>query len=300
MDYDCAIIGAGPSGLHTGTYLGRYRRHTIIFDGWKRRAEWIPVTHNFPAIPEGITGQDLLNRMTEQCKLYGAEIRNEPVEAVEGTDGVFLINGTKSEISAKKIVLATGVCDVPPHIPNAAHYKGQTIRHCPLCDAYEARDQKIVVFGHHDKAARQSIWLSSYTNDLTILTMGLSTKDDINPELRRILDQLHIDIYESPVEHIEEKGKTLGDITLEDGTLIKDVFRGYSAMGLMPNSSLAESMGVLLDSEGYIITDNHQKTNIEGVYAVGDIVSGELGQISVAVGHAATAATSVHNSMLII
>lgn len=300
MDFDCVIIGAGPSGLHTGTYMGRFCRKTLIFDGWKPRAEWIPVTNNYPGFPDGISGIDLIELLKKQCNAVGTEIRQEHVKSISGRDGDFLVIGSKSEVTARKIVFATGVTDIPPKIPNPARYKANLIRHCPICDAYEARGKRMVVFGYGDRGARHTIWLAHYANDLTMLTCGLSKPEDINPELRHLLGMLNIPVYDSPVKSIEDNGEILGTIILEDGIQIENIYRGYSAMGLIANSSLAKSIGVEMDSDGFIITDNSQSTNIKGIYAVGDIVSGEIAQISIAVGHASTAAVSIHNSMMII
>lgn len=300
MDTDCAIIGAGSAGLECGIYLGRYLRNTIIFHGGKPRAEWIPVTHNFPGFPDGITGPNLLRRMRKQALRYGVDIRKERVHSVEGIDGDFVIKTFSGEISSRKVVFATGVYDIPPEIPDAERYKGRTIRHCPICDAYEARGRKMVMFGWGDSAARKAIWLSHYTDDLTILTTGHGGIEAISPDLRNLLDQLGIQVIDRTITAVEELGGQLGTISFDDGGKLEHVFRGYSAMGLKPNSELAANLGVEVDEQGFIKADCDQQTNVRGAYAVGDIVSGELGQLAVAIGHSATAATAVHNSMLAI
>ena len=299
MDCDCVIIGAGPAGLHCGTYLGRFLRSVIVFHGGKSRAEWIPVTHNFPGFPQGITGPDLLRLLKRQAERHGAEIRREHVSSVEGTDGAFVVRTPRTETRTRKIVLATGVQDIPPEVPNARHYKGRTIRHCPICDAHEARGRKLVVFGSGDRAARMAIWLSHYTSDLSLL-INPGTKSDIPDDLLNLLEQYRIRVIEQRVVAIEERNQQLGTILLENDTRIENVFRGYSAMGLKPNSELAAAMGVELDPQGYIKVDSDQRTNLPGIYAIGDIVSGQLGQLSVAVGHAAIASIAIHNSMLAI
>jgi thioredoxin reductase (NADPH) len=291
------IVGAGPAGLHAGTYLGRFRRRIIIFNGGKPRAEWIPITYNLPGFPQGITGVEILRLQRRQCERYGAEIRREEVIAIAGIDGNFTVKTAQSQITTHKVLLATGVKDVPPNVPNAGHFKGTTIRHCPICDAYEACGRRMVIFGFGDRAAREAIWLSHYTDDLTILTTGLCTAEDISPWLRELLRERHIRILEQPVVSIEENGDQLGTITLADGIRVEDVYRGYSAMGLLPNVKLASSIGVELDDQGYILVGHYQITSVPGVYAAGDVVSGDLGQISVAAGHAATAATAIHDSM---
>lgn len=299
MDCDCVVVGAGPSGLYCGTYLGRCRRQVTIFDGGKPRAGWIPRTHNFPAFPEGISGIELLQLMRQQCEQYGAEIRQERVLSISGQDKDFIVKTVEHELRTSKVVLATGVYDIPPDIPNAEHYKGATIRHCPICDAYEAIDKRVVVIGPGTHAARLTQWLLNYTADVILLTNDNEGRSAINPKMTQKLDECGIPIYGAKIAKIEEEDGILGTVTLEDGTEISGVFRGYSAMGLKPNSELAESIGAQLDAGGYIVVNDHQCTTIRGVYAVGDVVSNQIGQLSVGMGHAAKASVAIHNSLLV-
>ncbi|MGB9587390.1 MAG: NAD(P)/FAD-dependent oxidoreductase [Armatimonadota bacterium] len=299
MDCDCVVVGAGPAGLYCGTYLGRCRRQVIIFDGGKPRAGWIPRTHNFPAFPEGISGIELLQLMRQQCERYGAEIRQERVLSISGQDRDFIVKTVEHELRTSKVVLATGVNDIPPDIPDAEHYKGATIRHCPICDAYEVIDKRVAVIGPGTHAARLTQWLLNYTADLILLTNDNEGRSAINPKIAEKLDKCGIPIYGAKIAKIEEEDGILGTITLEDGTEIRGVSRGYSAMGLKPNSELAESIGAQLDADGYIVADDHQCTTIRGVYAVGDIVSNQIGQLSIGMGHAAKASVAIHNSLLV-
>lgn len=297
MECDCAIVGAGPAGLHCGTYLGRYLRRAVIFDGGRPRASWIPITRNFPCFPGGVTGSALLRCLREQAMMYGAEIRSEKVLSIDGSDGDFHLRTSDGVLTARKIVLATGVFDIPPEIPDADLYKGTTIRHCPICDAYEARGRKIVMFGHGDHAASETLWMRHYSTDLMLLTCGHSAQE-IEPALREKLRDAGIPVLEQKVAGIQEKGDELGTVILQDGTRIEGIFRGYSTMGLVPNNDLAKQMGIELDDKGYIVVDADQQTSAPGVYAAGDIVSGDVAQLAVGMGHAAIACISIHNALL--
>lgn len=297
MDFDCAIVGAGPVGLHCATYLGRFLRRSVILDGGRPRASWIPITRNFPCFPAGVTGSALLKCLREQALLYGGEVRNERVTSIEGSDGEFRVQTTGGELSARKIILATGVVDIPPEIPNPEQFKGLTIRHCPICDAYEARERKIVMFGHGNHAATETLWMTHYSRDLTLLTCGRSV-EEIDPALREMLGSGGIPIFEARVARIDENGDELGTVVLDDGVRVEGVFRGYSTMGLSPNNDLAVGMGAELDRDGYIKVDSEQQTSVPGVYAAGDIVSGDVAQVVVGMGHAAIACTSIHNALL--
>src|SRR5690349_13439370 len=108
MIYDCVVVGAGPAGLHCGTYLGRFRRPALIFNGGKPRAAWIPITHNFPGFPDGITGLELLSLLNTQCEQCGTSIVEDRVLSIEGSDGSFTVHAEKCEVKSKKIILAVG------------------------------------------------------------------------------------------------------------------------------------------------------------------------------------------------
>ncbi len=298
MDSDCVIIGAGPAGMHCATYLGRFIRKTVIFNGGKARGEWIPRTHNFPGFPDGISGSELLALLRKQAKRYQVEIHDERAIAVESSDGGFIVRGDTSEVSTRRVVFATGVYDIPPEVPNPHDFKADAIRHCPVCDAYECRGRRMVIFGWGERAAREAVWLAHYTADLTILTTGHGTMEDVSPQIRSYLQDLRIPIIDKRIASIEKHYHQLGCIVFEDGNRIEGIFRGYSAMGITPHSLLAADLGVALDPKGFILVNQLQQTNVSGVYAIGDIVSGVVGQLSVAMGHASIAACAVHNSMM--
>ncbi|MHB0914000.1 MAG: NAD(P)/FAD-dependent oxidoreductase [Armatimonadota bacterium] len=297
MDYDCAVIGAGPSGLYSGTYLGRFLRRTVIYDGGKPRASWIPGTYNFPGVSDWITGLDLLKQMRRQCEHY-AEIICERVISISGSYGDFTIETDRSKASARVVLLAAGAFDIPPDVPEPERHKGSTIRHCAVCDAYEARGRRLAVFGWGSRAARQAVWLTQYTRDITVLTTGHGLQG-VNSKLTSCLSRHGIPVIDVPVEAIETHGDELGTIRLSDGSAIEGVFRGYSAMGLKPNSELAAQMGAELDGEGFVKVNGRQSTNIRGLYAVGDIVARQVAQISTGFGNVAVAATDIHNSLLV-
>jgi thioredoxin reductase (NADPH) len=298
MDCDCVIVGTGPAGLHTGVYLGRYLRSVIAFNSGKPRAEWIPVSHNCIGFPQGISGLDLLRLLRRHAEKYGAEIRGDRVVKIEGSDGNFLVKAETSNVSARKIVLATGVTDIPPDIPDADRFKGRTIRHCPICDAYESRGRKIVMFAWGDSAADMAIWLAHYTREITIVTTGHGGLEIMSSHFVGMLEYLKIPVIDQGVVGIEEQGDELGTVVLENGMRITGVQRGYSAMGVEPNNSLAREIGVVLDANGFIRVNDDMETNVPGIYAVGDVAGGDVAQVSVAAGHSAIAATAIHASML--
>ena len=138
-DPEVLIIGAGPAGLTAATYLGRFRRRTMVMDAGAPRACWIPLSHNMPGFPAGITGADILKRMREQAEEYGAVIRPGRVESLVHDGEDFIAQAEGRSIRARAILLATGVVDHHPDLPGVERaVQKALVRICPICDGYEA------------------------------------------------------------------------------------------------------------------------------------------------------------------
>ena len=290
---DCLIIGGGPAGLTAALYLARFRRKITIVDAGNSRALLIPRTNNFPAFPDGISGAALLERLRQQVARYEIELVKDTVEAVEVTGDCFIATALSTAIRARKVLLATGVVDIAP--PASACRKGiaqGAVRFCPICDAYETKGRRVAVLGPAQKAIREALFLRTYTRDLTILaTDGAS---GLSPEERIALNQAGIALVEFPEIDLEiADGGVRAFIAGQESLKFDTV---YSALGIDVRSGLAVPLGAACAESGCIVVDAHQRTSIPGIYAAGDVVH-ELSQISVAIGHAAIAATDVHNSL---
>jgi len=291
---DCLIVGAGPAGLTASIYLARFRRRIKAVDAGASRASLIPVSHNCPGFPEGISGNDLLARCRAQALRYGADIASGWVARLEKIDGGFATTCGGDRLMARTVLLATGVVDIEPVLPNLKDaIRCGYIRHCPICDGYEAIDKKVAVIGSGKGGLKEALFLKCYTADLTLLTLGNDmalTGDD-----RETLRRARIRVIEEPVDEVcFEQGK-IGAIRMESGETHQfDAL--YSALGAVTRSDLAVQAGAECDPEGHLIVDDHLRTSVPGLYAAGDVVS-SLNQISVAMGHAAIASTTIHNSL---
>jgi thioredoxin reductase (NADPH) len=291
---DCLVIGAGPAGLTAAIYLARYFRSFEVVDAGASRAAWIPVSHNLPGFPDGIPGPEFLARVRAQAERYGARITRGEVHHLERrSDGCFTADLGNRMVTARRVLLATGAEDVQPELPNLddAIHRG-LIRVCPICDAYEAQDQKIAIIGYGKCRVREALLLRTYTTDLTLLTLGrdLELTDDERAEL----GEAGVRIVEEPVSEIAAEDDHVVAWRMHSGAVHRfDTL--YTALGLRGRSSLATGLGAKHDEDGALFVDDHQHTNVAGLYAVGDVVRG-LGQISVAMGQAAVAATAINNS----
>jgi thioredoxin reductase (NADPH) len=293
---DCVIVGAGPAGLIAGTYLARYRRPTVIVDAGQSRASLIPVSHNCPGFPDGISGDELLRRLRAQSERHGAAIVHGEVRQIERrAEGGFSVLYGDTVLYAKAVLLATGVVDLEPQLPDVigAVRRGY-VRHCPVCDAYEVIGKKIAVVGHGTKLVDEAFFLRRYTDQLTLFSLGREM--ELGAPARESLRRAGILVVEEPVIRVAVEGDRIVALHGESGRV--HAFDAlYSALGTAVRSDLARKLGAECDEDGDLIVDRKRmQTSIPGLYAAGDVVRG-LNQISVAAGEAAIAAAAIHHGL---
>lgn len=293
---DCLVVGGGPAGVTAAIYLARFRRSVLVVDEGKSRCSWIPTTRNHPGYPDGIHGSELLDRMRAQARRYGARIEPGSVRAAAPRDGggftAALADGR--HIEAFTILLATGVIDDQPKVPNLFDaVQSGLIRVCPICDGYEVIDRTVGVIGHGDQAVGEALFMRTYTPHVTLLTLGEPM--DLRPELRSALDRAGVAVEEEPASGVAIADGRITHVMLRSGR--ERAFDTlYSALGTLARSALAAEVGAAMDGGGRLVVDGHQRTSVPGVFAAGDVVS-TLNQISVATGEAAKAATAIHNDL---
>ena len=287
---DCAIIGGGPAGLVAALYLLRFRRSVLIADKGSSRAALIPRSHNYPGFPDGVSGEDLLARLREQVSRYGAPTIGREVLALERGVSWRVVMPDRF-VLARRVVLATGVVDRTPPILNAEDaIREGVLRYCPVCDGFEAREGRIAVIGDTDHAAREALFLRTYSASVDLLT----ERESLSEAMRARLASHGVD----PVAIRPGSLRFIGDHICGDdkyGVALQPYEIGYGALGVDPQTQLLRRLGVVLDG-GCIAVDAKQQTSLPGLYAAGDVVRG-LDQISVAMGEAAIAATAIHNSL---
>ena len=291
---DAVVIGAGPGGLTAAVYLARFHRRFLVLDGGDSRAAWIPLSHNLPGFPDGISGKALLWRMRRQAKRYGAEIRKGQARTLAMKDGLFEIGLQRGRLLARTVLLATGVIDSEPKLPNLERSIADgLIRICPICDGYEVSGRRLGVIGNSGHGASEALFLKTYSADVALIHVG--EPGNLSAADRRTLAAANIPVIETPIQAVHPEAERVVCVGLEDGGVHRfDAL--YSALGCTPRGRLAQDVGAVLDDQGRMIVDAHQNTSVPGLYAAGDMVRG-LSQIAVAEAEAAIAATHIHNRL---
>lgn len=293
---DCLVIGGGPAGLTAAIYLSRYHLRIMVVDGGKSRAAWIPTSHNHAGFPDGINGEELLERMRQQAQRYGTRIEQGQVTRLEKReDGLFEAEWGCGKVAARSILLATGVTNRSPSMDDDVHDDAMArglIRYCPICDGYEVTDKKVAVLGTGEGGAAEARFLRSYTADLTLI--ATDGDHDLSSKDRDSLNEAGVKIVDGPIDSIDPGEKQITVTTCDGMALEFDSL--YPALGSDTHSSLAEMVGAKLSKDCCIVTDEHQRTSIDGVYAAGDIVKG-LDQISNAMGQGGIASTTIRNDL---
>jgi thioredoxin reductase (NADPH) len=291
---DCLIVGGGPAGLTAAIYLARFHLRILVVDAGKSRAAMIPCTHNHAGYPDGISGLELIERMREQAQKYGARIESDFVARIDRDDGLFTATWGTGCVSARTVLLATGVTNRRPQMDEELHDEALArglIRYCPICDGYEVTDRKVGVLGSDTHGVAEAIFLRGYTSDITLIAPH-GTLDLAKEDWSR-LQEAGIETVNGPAEAVAISDNCITVDTAEGHYTFDSI---YPALGSDTHVVLAEQLGARLNEQGCIGVDAHQRTSVDGVYAAGDVVIG-LDQISHAMGEGGVAATTIRNDL---
>lgn len=307
--FDVVIIGGGPAGLTAGLYASRARLNTVILEKSKLGGQ-IVLTHeiaNFPGAVLGShdepSGVELITRMKEQAEKYGTKIhvQKEVVKMDLDSDIKTLETQDGSLYKCKAVIVATGAVPREIGCEGEKVLKGKGVSYCATCDGPFFEDLEVIVIGGGNSAVEEALFLTNFANKVTIVqNLPMLTADAIAIEQAQKNSKIEY-IFNSIVEKIEGDGMvesitikntetnetTKIDANEDDGTFGVFVFIGY-----IPQTDVFK--GILeLNEHGYIKTDDEMKTNINGVFAAGDLRPKKLRQVITAAGDGATAAFAV-------
>ena len=301
--YDLIIIGSGPGGLSAGIYSGRAKLKTLIIEKKTFGGQILNtgVIANYPGALEEDTGASLANRMLEQCKKFGAELVKDEVLDLDLQNDIKTIKCKNSIYKTKAIIIATGSKHKKLNIDREDEFLGRGLSYCAICDGHLFEDLHVYVAGGGESAVKESLYLSKFAKKVTILSKydELKCSGYIEEKCR---EKYNIEIINN-VKIIELLGRdVLNGIkvknlkTNEESVFIADeddeIIGLFVFVGLKSQTDLFKGL-LNLDEKGYIKTDENMKTNIAGVYAIGDCRSKDLRQVITACNDGAIAAINV-------
>jgi thioredoxin reductase (NADPH) len=277
--------------------MGRMRRSAIVIDDKEGRSTWHQVNRNYLGFVNGIHASKLRDIGREQCEEYGVRFLRASAESVrvqgEGNARRFYVGTTDGEVVARTLILATGVQDYFPEFEGSDDCIGRSMFWCIICDGYETIGKRVVVLGHGDRAASLALQLLVFTPHVTLV----SWDDPFSVEPYRLewlkehgipcYDAKCVDFRCSPTE-----GK-LRSVVLDDGTEL-ELDSVFVAQYMEPNTQLAKQLGLQFDDNGFVVTDVEQCTNVDGVYAAGDLTKINNHQVSSAVHEGGMAAAAAN------
>lgn len=202
----------------------------------------------------------------------------------------FIIFGKTNKYQSKTIILATGVIDQFPDLPNIDDYIGKSVFWCITCDGHKVIGKNVVCVGNSNDAACTTLQMLQYTKNISFVINAKNVR--ISDKWVSLLKRHQISIFNQEIKEIEGSAGKLQKVDLSDKTIAADFM--FSLRDPIPDNLLAKSLQIALDKEGYIIVDSEQRTNIPFVYAAGDITNLFSQQIAAAVHQGAMAAESAN------
>ena len=292
--YDVVIVGAGPAGLSAALVLGRCSRKVLVCDNGHPRNEASHAMHGYLS-RDGVPPREFLRLAREELKPYTTvSLRDVTVVDARCDDNRFLtVLETGETIESRKLLIATGVRDNVPRIEGIDPLYGRSVFHCPYCDGWEVRGERLAVYGKGEKGYGLSLELTAWSSDILLCTDGPS------------------DLAERQVERLSRNGIAVVEervLRLEgsDGMLHRIVFDGrepaarralFFTTGQHQQSPLATALGCEMNDKGTVHTGKYETTHLRGLFVAGD-ASHAVQWVVIAAAEGAEAAFAINTDLI--
>lgn len=295
--WECIVIGGGIAGTQAAIQMGRNQIKCLVIDSKEAgRSNLCKDYRNIIGWPEGVSGEELRKKGQQQATETGITFTKSDVKQITIRDDEFLVTTDNETYQTKTILLATGVTDRIPDIPNIRECLGSTIYICTDCDGYEAMDKKIIVMGAGDPGANLAVSLLNWTDDITYIN---HEKTPVSADILSKLNQHHITYLEEEIESVSKESEDFfTGVHLKNGESLQAdrAFIGFG--GNKVHTELASQIGVHIENNRHIKVDARTKeTNVKNVWAAGDIVS-HSEQATIAMGDATQAAIWINKRLM--
>jgi thioredoxin reductase (NADPH) len=291
------IIGSGPAGLTAALYTARANLNPLVLVGdlLGGQVSLTSEIENYPGFPQGLTGAELVELMRQQAERFGARIEFDAATAVDFTRGSpFHVTTSQQEYEADAVIVAVGAAPRKLHVPGEEEFTGRGVSYCGTCDGFFFRNKEVIAVGGGDSAVEEGIFLTRFANRVTIVHRRDALRAGATLQKRAFANEKIDFVWDTVVEAIEGDG-AVRQVRLHNRKTGEDrIFKTdgvFIFIGHDPNSHLFKGQ-LELDDAGYVITDRHMMTNVEGVFAAGEIQDSFYRQVATSVGQGCAAAMS--------
>jgi len=296
---EVVMIGAGPSALSAAIYTTREDIDTVLYEKGVvgGLAAITDKVDNYPGFPDGIEGMTLAEQLQKQAERFGANIELGDVSALRRDGDEIIVTVDGSEVRAKTVLIATGSDYSKLGIPGEAEYYGRGVHYCATCDGAFYRDKRLVVVGGGNSGVQETIFLTRFASHIDLLVRStIKASQVLQDDLQQYIESGKVTVHlgTTPDEIVTQDGKVTAVRVTKDGEQSNvDTDGVFVFIGLKPNTQFLKGSDVELDELGLVKTNEKLETNVQGVYASGDVRSGATMQVASAVGEGATAALEI-------
>jgi thioredoxin reductase len=290
---DVLVVGGGPAGLSAATWLGRYRRRTLVVDAGHHRNRAVDAIH-------GVLGRDPVApasfrraALEDLARYPHVTVRQGTVTTVDPDGDGFRAEVDGATVHASRLVLATGVRDVLPELEGIADHYGAGVQHCPTCEGFEARDRPVVVLGWGPHVPAFAAELLDWASELTIVAHEATAR--IDDRQRAQLADLDVEVIDELAVALVGPRGGLRAVRLASGREVAAEAVFFS-IGHVPTTDLAVHLGCERTHEGVVTVDHEQATSVPGVFAAGDVTPG-MQLVNVAIGEGTVAGVACAQSL---
>jgi thioredoxin reductase (NADPH) len=294
--HNVAIIGSGPAGLTAAIYTARALLKPVVFLGREDGGQLMITSEveNIPGFPDGVQGPQYIQLLKQQSEKFGTQLLSEHVVDIDFSNRPFLLKTDDHTYQAKSIIIATGATARMLGIPSEKALMGMGVSACATCDGFFFKDKEIMVVGGGDSAMEEATFLTRFAKKVTVIhrreefraSKIMVKRAQDNPKIDFLLNKVVIEVL--GVEDKKIKGVKLQDTKTNETSEVSTEGL-FIAIGHTPNTEIFKNK-IDMDSKGYIIHREHTATNIEGVFAAGDIVDSRYRQAITAAGSGCQAA----------
>jgi len=287
---DVLVVGAGAAGLAAAEYSSRSGLDTMVLEGMAPGGQLMLIAEieNYPGLG-AISGFELASKFEEQAERFGAKIVYAEAQAIEKAGKSFLVRTDSEDIEAKAIILAMGAEHKKLSVPGEKEFEGKGVSYCATCDGPFFKGKDVVAVGGGDTALTEALYLSKLCKSVTLV----HRRDEFRAQkilVDRAMKAGNIKFrMPSQIKEIKGEGK-VSSVLYADGEK-QQADAVFVFVGINPRSALANGI-ISLDERGYIIVDGQQRTNVDGIFAAGDVTNSSFKQVVTAASAGAVAAHS--------